>query len=390
MCRWLRNGIISPEHRDVMSTDLILSVIEAIYDAALDETRWTAALAALTEVTGSQAATFWVLDSSHQPRLPTLITFNFEAAFIAEYQNGMVPLDPTVQYLVAHPGEPIVHDGLVITERDKDRHAYYDWHGRHSETRYRMVGQARPASLVQAGVALHRTRSVGRFEPADIQQFTLLRGHLARALTIAYRLGTLGTLHQCTTELLDRHPAAIMLLNEGRRVVYLNRHATAVDAGGDGIRIVDNRLRLLDARDDSRLQAMIARATSRDRASAASGGVMRASRPSGKHPYGIFVTPVSREYAALTTIRPAACVMITDADSRSSLVTRLRAMFGFTEAEARLADRLAAGHDLRAAASTLGITYGTARTRLAEIFQKTNTHRQGELVSVLLAVAAAD
>ena len=47
-----------------MSADPILSVIEAIYDAALDETLWTKALAALTAVTGSQAATFWVLDSS--------------------------------------------------------------------------------------------------------------------------------------------------------------------------------------------------------------------------------------------------------------------------------------------------------------------------------------
>jgi len=50
-----------------MSADPILSVIEAIYDAALDETLWTKALAALTAVTGSQAATFWVLDSSDQP-----------------------------------------------------------------------------------------------------------------------------------------------------------------------------------------------------------------------------------------------------------------------------------------------------------------------------------
>ena len=372
-----------------MSADLLFSVIEAIYDAALDESQWPKALAALTAVTGSQAATFWVLDSSDQPRLPTLITFNFEPAFIAEYQNGMVPLDPTVQYLVAHPNEPIVHDGLVITEREKDRHAYYDWHGRHSDTRYRMVGQARPAHQVQAGVALHRTRSVGRFEPADIQQFTLLRGHLSRALAIAYRLGTLGTLHQCTTELLDRHPAAILLLDDRRRMVYLNRHAAELNAG-DGIRIVDKRLRLLDTREDARLQALVGRAISRERAGAASAGVMRASRPSGKRPYGIFVTPVSREYAALTSIRPAVCVVITDADRRRPLTTRLREMFGLTDAEARLADRLAAGDDVRAAASTLGITYGTARTRLAEIFQKTNTHRQGELVRLLLAIAAVE
>jgi DNA-binding CsgD family transcriptional regulator len=38
----------------------------------------------------------------------------------------------------------------------------------------------------------------------------------------------------------------------------------------------------------------------------------------------------------------------------------------------------------------LRITYGTARTRLADIFQKTNTHRQAELVTLLLTLSATD
>jgi DNA-binding CsgD family transcriptional regulator len=84
--------------------------------------------------------------------------------------------------------------------------------------------------------------------------------------------------------------------------------------------------------------------------------------------------------------------MITDPDQPSAPLpaSHLRAMFGLTDAEARLADRLAAGDELRGAAAKLGITYGTARARLAEIFQKTETHRQGELVSLLLALVAVD
>jgi DNA-binding CsgD family transcriptional regulator len=63
---------------------------------------------------------------------------------------------------------------------------------------------------------------------------------------------------------------------------------------------------------------------------------------------------------------------------------RLRAAFGFTEAEARLAALMAAGEDLRSAAEALEITYGTARMRLAQIFDKTETRRQGELIKLLL------
>ena len=371
--------------------DRILSAIEALYEAALDERQWTQALAALVAATGSQAATFWVLDGSDQPRLPTLTCFNFDPAFIAEYQDGMVPLDPTVQYMVAHPNEPIVHDGLVITEREKGRHPYYDWHGRHSDTRFRLVGQTHPAHDVQAGVALHRTRGVGRYEPLDIEQFRLLHRHLERALVIAYRLGTLGTLQHCTTELLDRHPAAIVLLDERRRVVYLNRHATELDVHRDGLRISRGGLSLPQARDNARLQRLIGRAIQREASAAPVGGMMPAARPSGRRSYGIYVTPISQAYQALSTVRPAACVMILDPDrQRPSLARRLVVMFGLTEAEARLANMLASGEELRQAASILGITYGTARARLAELFQKTNTHRQGELVSLLLAAAALD
>jgi hypothetical protein len=42
-------------------------MIQAFYDAALDESLWPAALKDLSNLTGSQAASFWVLDGSDNP-----------------------------------------------------------------------------------------------------------------------------------------------------------------------------------------------------------------------------------------------------------------------------------------------------------------------------------
>lgn len=369
----------------------MLGVIEAIYDAAMDELRWPDALQKLNDLTGSLAASFWVLDGSPQPRLPTFNCINFDPAFIAEYLDHMVPHDPTVQYLIAHPETPIVHDGMVIAESEKDRHFYYDWHGRHSDTRFRLVGQAHPAPAVQAGVALHRQRKVGRYESRDIEQFAVLHRHIERALAIGFRLGSLGTMQQCTTALLDRNPAAILLLDEQQRVVYANSAADAFRSKGDGIKLVDDGLSLLHHRDNERLRSLIAAAlTSTRSAGADPGGVMRAARPSGCRPYLIVVTPVSKHYPAFSFLRPAICIVITDPDGCLPLShERLCATFGLTEAEARLAARLTAGDDLRTAAARLGIGYGTARARLVEIFQKTETHRQGELIKLLLTTLNA-
>jgi hypothetical protein len=118
--------------------------------------------------------------------LPTFTYVNLEPSFIQEYLDHMAPLDPTVQYLVRHPQQSIVHDGLVISERDKSRNAYYDWHLRYSDLRFRMVGQICPAPAVQAGVALLRTPKAGRYEPNDIERFAALHRHLQRALALDF------------------------------------------------------------------------------------------------------------------------------------------------------------------------------------------------------------
>ena len=62
----------------------------------------------------------------------------------------------------------------------------------------------------------------------------------------------------------------------------------------------------------------------------------------------------------------------------------LQCHFGLAPAEARLALHLVAGETLRSAGVKLSISYETARTCLKQIFSKTGTCRQAELVIVIL------
>jgi DNA-binding CsgD family transcriptional regulator/PAS domain-containing protein len=367
-------------------------VIQSFYDAAMDESLWCGALEGLCGITASQAASFWVLDGSEEPRLPTFICINFDMSSIKEYLEHTAAIDPTVQYLVSHPREPIVHDGLVITEREKDKHPYYDWHNRRIDTRFRMVGQVRMAPKVQAGVALHRTRKAGRYEPRDIDRFSVLHRHLERALAIGFRLSTLGAMQRASAEWFDRSSAAVFFLDEHKRIVYSNRAAQELVSAKDGITLRGEGVVLARKQDDDKFQGLISQAISPIVSAGDSrGGAIRAPRATGKRPYGIIVSPVSGDYPLLSGLRPAVCVVITDPDRKKTLPNhRLRIAFGLTEAEARLASELAGGEDLRTAAGKLEITYGTARSRLAQIFQKTDTRRQGELIRLLLATLAVE
>jgi DNA-binding CsgD family transcriptional regulator/PAS domain-containing protein len=379
----------------MLKEEMAAAVIEALYDAALDESLWPSALESLAEATDSKAATLWVLDRAAEPRLPAFTTFNFAADFISEYLQHMAVEDPTVQYLVAHPDLAVLHDGLYLSDRDMDRLAYFDWHRRHTDMRYRLLGQIRPAPSIQAGVALHRPRSIGRYEPRDIEQFHLLYRHLERALAIGFRLGSLCSAQAGLGAALERHHAAILLLDHRHRLLYANAQAEAIVGQRDGIALGRQGPVLDRPADHHRLQALIGAATGETirgqtignaaAAGSASGGIMSVPRRSGKRPFYLLVAPVSQQARLLSNWRAAVMLIITDPETAAPpRMAQIQAAFGLTPAEARLAATLATGTELRAAARALGIGYGTARTRLTEIFQKTQTRRQSELVRLLL------
>jgi DNA-binding CsgD family transcriptional regulator len=63
--------------------------------------------------------------------------------------------------------------------------------------------------------------------------------------------------------------------------------------------------------------------------------------------------------------------------------TQLRAAFGLTVAEAKIAAKVASGMGLDGAAASLGVKRETARSQLKAVFAKTNTRRQAELAALV-------
>lgn len=61
----------------------------------------------------------------------------------------------------------------------------------------------------------------------------------------------------------------------------------------------------------------------------------------------------------------------------------LRLAYGLSRAEIHLCETLLNGRSLADAAQILGVSEGTVRQRVKVVFQKTRTHRQGELIALL-------
>jgi len=76
----------------------------------------------------------------------------------------------------------------------------------------------------------------------------------------------------------------------------------------------------------------------------------------------------------------------TQPSTRTALPTSqaLQQRFGLTRGEARVVRRLAEGRSIKRIAEELRVSPETARTHAKRAMQKTNTHRQAELVSLVL------
>jgi DNA-binding CsgD family transcriptional regulator len=91
-----------------------------------------------------------------------------------------------------------------------------------------------------------------------------------------------------------------------------------------------------------------------------------------------------------TTSDAAVVIFISDPELRDvSLTDVLHEVYGLTPAEAELAQLLAQGISLEAAAKRRNVTLNTARSQLKQVFAKTDTRRQGELLKLVLSGVAA-
>ncbi|MBK8177284.1 MAG: helix-turn-helix transcriptional regulator [Rhodospirillales bacterium] len=82
---------------------------------------------------------------------------------------------------------------------------------------------------------------------------------------------------------------------------------------------------------------------------------------------------------------PAALLFIGDPERPATFdQTRIARLYGLSRAESRVAALLASGYRLEQVAESLGIAYETVRKHLKQIFSKTGTYRQAELVRMLV------
>lgn len=181
---------------------------------------------------------------------------------------------------------------------------------------------------------------------------------------------------------IDLLPMSVFLVSSEGRVLVKNESARILIDKEDGLRVDGGRLRAARAEETALLRDYIARAARRGGDGLRWEGAFPLSRSPGRHALAVLVCSVGANSAMRERL---AAVVASDPNSLPEPdPERLRALYRLTPAEADVAVQLAQGRRLHEVADSLGVSINTVRTHLRQLFLKTDTKRQTDLVRLLI------
>ncbi|HLY05492.1 MAG TPA: LuxR C-terminal-related transcriptional regulator [Rhizomicrobium sp.] len=370
-------------------------VVGAVYEAALAPQLWPSALENLADITGSCGAALLFQDQVTGTGSAILARID---PGVLQHQFGYYatrnPVRPGRNRRLGLSRSPVRWRSRVVTDEEAlpkpelMRTEYYNDFlrpfGIHSGL---MIGVTL-AGTTFGTINLLRSRRGGPFDQREIGLARQLQPHLIRACAIDLRLSEARQLSDSLSQSLDRSPHGIFVVDADARVRHANSAGESLAAGGHGLMLRDGILRGAGAESTRMLHRLIKLASERD-AERRKGGAMSLERPGFRRPLSVVVAPLTGDQRGHFRAAPSAIVFATAPErGQAAPADRLRALFGFTAAEAGVAVELLAGRDLATIAGRRSVSVNTIRVHVARMMAKTDTNRQAELVRLLESVSS--
>jgi DNA-binding CsgD family transcriptional regulator/PAS domain-containing protein len=361
-------------------------LVAGIYEAAIDGGRWWETVGRLmTAFDGNSGA---LLISAPDMRRVHPAYGAHDHAAVSAYNAHYGRLDPLAAVIERIPAGAVLCGTQIIAPEEHRRTEFYnDWCRPLLD-----CGDGVAANLVRgdAGAAWLCIGAPLRSQPFGSDErmklMHLLVPHLQQAMRVQSSLADLDLQRQRALDALDRLAHAAVLLGSDGKVVFANRAADRLSSSGDGLSIGRNGVRAARRDDDAALQRLIGRA-GKDPNGSSSGGTLVLARPSGRRPFVVHVLPAGTIRSDVASAG-ALAVIVDPEREPATLHDTLRRLYGLTPAEATAASEVLKGEGLQSVADRMSITISTVRIHLQRVFDKTQTHRQAELVRLLLTIDA--
>lgn len=348
-------------------------LVDRIYEAGLVPDLWPALLVDIAAMTHSASGSVQIFPEGQPPRY--LTTPRTEEAWGHYVRSGAWKTTTANPSLIPWTGE-VFRQFVPTTRPELGRNPDDDFSAAFGlESQIGTIIGAVPGGLIT--FTFERELGLGPHAGPDITRLDTLRRHLARAAMTSARLG------------LERASGSVAALQT------LGLPAAVLTAGGRVLAsndLLDGMPDILVARAHGGLALRNGPADTLMRSALAEIAISghRAVRsipiPASEErgAVAVHVSPLMR--SARDILAPGD-VLVVLAEMQPGAATPsiplLVGLFDLTPAEARLAAALSGGLTLDESAADQGIRRSTARTYLGQIFQKTGTHQQSQLVALL-------
>lgn len=373
------------------SPDLVLSLVDEIYSAALDPSLWQGVMKRIVDATGGVTGQLHsnsklVLESLWAPHGFGEEVMGQYAAYYHQHDEWTLAAD--AGGLV--PCKAITGEQLIQFGAFKNSEFYNDFlkHFGFERLVCCYVDTGKRGDLPKTALCVYRPPGSDPFDANALALINALAPHVRRAVQMHWRLHDLEHGNATNVEVLEQLITGVVLINEALRVTYLNRAAQKIIDAGDGLTILEGNLGASRANERDELSRLLGEAVRLTTVLPTSwSGTMAVTPVSGGPPYRISVVPAPRAGVfAVGRQRTAAIVLISEGplDRRSSLDEFAQAR-ALTPAEKNLAWEILTGATLKQAANRLGVSPNTAHTQLQSVFAKAGVHRSADLCRMILS-----
>ena len=366
--------------------DQLSTLIGDIYDVSLSTDRWPTLLQRLSETLAEAGISLFVRDlKAEEVPNPSADIMDPELAEAGEKYHLTIKVS-SAQPAQSATGEGIAGDKVHAPGGDLVHAAGESLAPPESIVLGCFISRDKPAGSL---VAIQYSEKRDPAAPWDAAMLRRLAPHLRRAFDLHKQYLTLNVQRAATIRVLDHLPVGVLLVDPRGRVLTMNTCAKAMVAEADGLAVDRSGVRA-----DSRQETATLRALIRAAADAGNGengdasGALSLSRPSMRRPFWALVTSLRGHLADEEATPAIVALFVSDPERQYQVPAEvLERFFGLTPAEIRLLEALVNGMSLEDAADEFQLSKNTLRTQLHQIFRKTQTSRQAEVIKLVLSSA---
>ena len=366
-----------------LTMDDLLVLIDLIYQAGLDPSRWQEVLTRLVAPYDGSAVLY--LQEADTDRASFLECVGQDDQATRDYQDYYAALNPAKElWRAAHEGTILDFDTIADPEELRRGEFYNDFfkpRGMHHVMGAAVIKRAE----VVTNLSIQRSARAGPWSEQERARLSVIVTHTRRSLELSRRL-TFLALERDMALSKGGGTCGYAVVDQDRRVLFADKFAEATlrDAGALGV--FEGRLTAASRADTERLTAAIRAsvATAAGNGACAGNTFVLPARRVGL-PLVLKIYPWRGDTIGFGVPGPAALICVEDSRREPRrAATAAAAMHGLTPAETRLLEALLNGQRITEYAEAASIRVTTARTQLAALFAKTGQRRQADLVRVML------